>query len=132
MGQINDNQKDNLSIDIGNEISKGSTIHVNVEQGLILTTTDKIKLVLIDTKKIMLSQREWWTPLGLFLSFFATICTADFKDTLGLPKDFWHAIFVLLSIGSFVWLIWALYKMIKHWGQDVLDKTIEQIKKISQ
>lgn len=124
----NNPTNEGLSVDFGDELSKNLTIHKNVKQEIIITTEDKIKLVLINTREILTSQRDWWTPAGLLLSFIATLSTADFKDALKVPKEFWHAIFVLLTIASAVWLLISLRKLFKNWGQDDLIKIIEQIK----
>jgi hypothetical protein len=124
----NNHNNEGLSVDFGDELSKNLTIHKNVKQEIIITTEDKIKLVLINTREILTSQRDWWTPAGLLLSFIATLSTADFKDALTLPKEFWHAIFVLLTIASAVWLLISLRKLYKSWGRDDLTKIIEQIK----
>jgi hypothetical protein len=124
----NNNNNEGLSVDFGDELSKNLTIHKNVKQEIIITTEDKIKLVLINTRESLTAQRDWWTPAGLLVSFVATLSTADFKDSLGVTKEFWHAIFVLLTIASVVWLVIALKKLIKNWGQDDLTKIIEQIK----
>lgn len=128
MSQNNDNNKTGLSVDFGDELSKNLTIYKNVKQEIIITTEDKIKLVLISTKESLTAQRDWWTPFGLLVSFIATLCTADFKDILGMTKEFWHAIFVILTIASTVWLLLAFYKLYKNWGQDNLDNIIEKIK----
>jgi hypothetical protein len=104
------------------------TIHKNVKQEIIITTADKIKLVLINTKEILTAQRDWWTPFGLLISFITTLCTAEFKDAFGLTKEFWHAIFVLLTLGSAIWLLKSFYKLYKNWGKDNLDNIIENIK----
>jgi len=117
-----------LSVDFGDELSKNLTIHKNVKQEIIITTSDKIKLVLISTKEILKAQRDWWTPLGLLISFITTLYTTDFKDSLGLSKDSWRAIFIILTLVSSIWLITTLFKLIKTWGQDDLNKIIEQIK----
>ena len=124
----NNNNNEGLSIDFGNELSKNLTIHKNVKQEIIVTTADKIKLVLISTKEILTAQRDWWTPFGLLISFITTLCTADFKDAFKLSKEFWHAIFVLLTIASIIWLAMCFYKLYKNWGEDNLDKIIEKIK----
>ena len=124
----NNNNNEGLSIDFGNELSKNLTIHKNVKQEIIVTTADKIKLVLISTKEILTAQRDWWTPFGLLISFITTLCTADFKDAFKLSKEFWHAIFVLLTIASIIWLAMCFYKIYKNWGEDNLDKIIEKIK----
>lgn len=127
MSQNNENQQ-GLSVDFGNELSKNLTIHKNVKQEIIITTADKIKLVLINTKEILTAQRDWWTPFGLLISFITTLCTAEFKNAFGLTKEFWHAIFVLLTLGSAIWLLKSFYKLYKNWGKDNLDNIIENIK----
>jgi len=128
MNLVNNNPEQGLSIDFGSELSKNLTIHTNVKQELIVTTTDKIKLVLNDTEKIMLSKREWWTPLGLLLSFVATLCTVEFKETLNLSKDFWQAMFVFFLLSSLAWLAYTVIKLIKYWRRSSVEKIIEQIK----
>lgn len=125
----NNSNTNNLnSIDLGDEFSKNMTIHKNVDQEIIITTSDKIELVLIKTKEILISQRDWWTPTGLSFAFVTTFCTADFKDFLGLAKESWKALFILLTIGSFIWLIISLVKLVKYWGQDDLKMIINQMK----
>ena len=128
MEQVNNIHEQVLPIDISNEMSKNLTIRINLEQEIIVTTTDKIRLVLRDTKDIILSKRGWLAPLSLLLSLVTTLCTVDFKETMYLPKDTLQAIFVFFSIASFIWLIRTIYKLINYWGRDDLDKIIEQIK----
>ena len=67
---INEN---GLNIDLNDEFSKNMTVHKNVEQEIIITTSDKIELVLIKTKEILTSKRDWWTPFGLAISFITTL-----------------------------------------------------------
>ena len=124
----NNEQNPGLSVDFGDELSKNLTIHKNVKQEIIITTADKIKLVLISTKQILAAQRDWWTPTGLLISFVTTLSTADFKETFGVAKEFWHALFVILTFASAIWLIQTLYRLYKNWGQDDLEKIIEKIK----
>ena len=123
---------DGLSINVGSELSKNLTIHKNVKQEIIITTADKIKLVLLNTKESLVARRDWWTPFGLLLSFVATLTTAEFRDTLTLSKEFWRAIFVLLTIGSTIWLIYSFYNLYQNWGKDNLDNIIEKIKLTSE
>ena len=125
----NNNNFDNVNnIDLNDEFSKNMTVHKNVEQEIIITTSDKIELVLIKTKEILTSQRDWWTPFGLLLAFVTTFCTADFKEFAGITKDTWIALFILLTIGAFIWLIKSLIKLAKYWGKDDLKMIINQIK----
>lgn len=120
---------DNVNnIDLNDEFSKNMTVHKNVEQEIIITTSDKIELVLIKTKEILTSQRDWWTPFGLLLAFVTTFCTADFKEFAGITKDTWEALFILLTIVALIWLIISLIKLRKYWGKDDLKIIINQIK----
>lgn len=128
MSQINNNEGHGLSIDFGDELSKNLTVHKNVKQEIIVTTADKIRIVLINSRDVLTAQRDWLTPLGLLISFIATLCTAEFKETFGIAKEVWHAIFILLTVFSGIWLLCTGYKLIKYWGQGDLDKIIEQIK----
>lgn len=128
MSQQNNQNIHGLSVDFSDELSKNLTIHKNVNQEIIITTSDKIKLVLLSTKDILKSQRDWWTPFGLLISFITTLCTANFKLSFGISKDFWEAFFVLLTIFSFLWFCKSIYRLIKNWGNDDLDKIIAQIK----
>ena len=127
MSPKNNNPLGGLSIDFSDELSKNLTIHTNVKQEIIITTADKMKLVLTSSKEILTSKRDWWTPAGLFVSFIATLCSADFKDSLGLTKEFWHAIFVILALATIVWLVVTLIKLYKNWGMGDLDKIIKCI-----
>ena len=117
-----------LSIDVRDELSKNITIHKNVNQEIIITTSDKIELVLIKTKESFTAQRDWWTPFGLLISFVTTLCTADFKESFGMSKEEWSAIFLVLTIISFIWFLKSIYKLIKYWGSDDLNKIIALIK----
>lgn len=126
------NNGNGLTFNVGDEIHNNSTIYTNINQDIIVTTEDKIKLVLIKTKETLKSQRDWLTPLSLFLSFITTLSTSEFKETLGQNKDFWKAIFVILTIGSIIWFLISLYKLYKYWRCDDLDKIIKQIKLIEE
>ena len=122
------NQENGLSVNFNDELSKNLTVHKNVNQEIIVTTSDKIKLVLINTEKKLTSQRDWWTPLGLLFSFVTTLITANFKNVCGLTKDTWKAIFIILILLSLVWLIITLRKLYLNWGEYNLESIIERIK----
>lgn len=116
------------NIDLNDEFSRNMTVHKNVDQEIIITTSDKIEIVLIKSKEILTSKRDWWTPFGLTMAFVTTFCTADFKEFLGLSKDTWQALFIILTFSSFVWLIFSIVKLIKYWGKGDLKTIINQIK----
>ena len=128
MNQLGNQSQPGLSVDVRDELSRNITIHKNVDQEIIITTADKIQLVLINTKEVLTSQRDWWTPFGLFVSFITTLCTADFKEAMDIKKEVWEALFILLTIVSFIWLVRSLIRFGKNWGKDDMKEIISQIK----
>lgn len=128
MSHLNNTHNTGLSVDFSDEMSKNLTIHKNVKQEIIITTEDKIKLVLIESQEILTSQRDWWTPCGLFISVITTLNTANFDDSFGLTKEVWHALFILLAFTSGGWLTRATYTLFKNPRQNDLDNILKQIK----
>jgi len=127
---MNQNEEQGLSLITRDEILKNSKHFTNIGQDYITTTTDKIKIVLNETKEIILSKHKWETPFGLLISCcitFITILTIEFKDPMPL-KHILLTIFAMLSFGSLYWLIKSIRILIKHRGQDDLTIIIEKLK----
>lgn len=117
------------NIDLNDELLKSSSVYKNVNQEFIVTTTDKVRLVLINTRKNLASNRDWLTPFGIFLSLVTAQCTTtDYKEFLNVPKDYWGAIFVLLTVASGLWLAFTLLKLYQNWGADDVEKIITQMR----
>ena len=85
------------TIDI-QDLNKESTITTNIEQEYIVTTNDKIRLILIDWEKAKKLATEWWTYLSMTLSFLIPLFTADFKAFWIFSAEMMKTIFVLLSV----------------------------------
>jgi len=117
-------QKTTFSIE---DLSKNSTIATNVEQKYIVTTYDKIKLILIDWEKSKTVATEWWTYLGMTLSFLIPIFTADFKDFLGLSADFLRSLFIILSLGFGVLTIVAIIRRFRNHKEISIDSCVSKI-----
>lgn len=83
-------------------------VHSNLEQVLIRVTEDKIRLVLNEHLKNVERKNEWVTPLSLAIAIVTTFVTAEFKDAY-LSADTWRAIFIIVGIGSLLWLIRAIW-----------------------
>lgn len=107
---------------------QNSSIYANVSQECIGTTVDKLKLSLIDNQKIMITQSAWHAPLGIFISLLLTLLTADFKTILGISKYCWQAIFIILAVISFVWLLKTGYKAFIYRSKDPIKEIIENLK----
>lgn len=112
----------NLSLD-----NSSYTVHSNIKQEYIVITEDKLELRLRDAKDILISQRDWWTPLGLFITFLITLLTTDFKNFI-FSAAIWDALFIIAMLISLLWLVICLLKLKKHWGKDDVKEIISKIK----
>lgn len=88
--------KNSTTIDI-EDLNKNSTITANIEQEYIVTTYDKVKLILIEYEDNKKLANEWWTYLGMALSFFLPILTAEFNDFWIFSAATLEALFLVLS-----------------------------------
>lgn len=85
-----------------------SDIHLNVSQKVIITTEDKVRLCLLEHLNQIGRKGSWIAPLGIFIAIGATLVASSFKENvLLLPADTWHAIFVIMGVLSFVWLVYS-------------------------
>jgi hypothetical protein len=125
----NNPQPASSSINIPNNLTVPVTHHSNVGQQYITVTEDKLKLVLRDAKTALAAQRDWWTPGGLLISFIATLSTAEFKETVfGVTPSVWHALFLVLTVVSALFLVRSLYLLFKHSEDASIENIIKNIK----
>ena len=102
-------------------------VHVNVSQSLIITTEDRMHLWLREVMIRFRKQFEWVAPLSLFITITLTLTTTSFKN-LVLPAETWHAIFLIVDIISFGWLIASL----RHLRRPIiLSEEISRLKTFS-
>ncbi|WP_271855448.1 hypothetical protein [Patiriisocius marinus] len=100
----------------------------NVKSDLIEITHDKLENILLKYLTNLDKLKSWITPLSIFLTVLITRLTATFNDTFGVSKDVWDAFFLLLLIGSLVWLIRNTFVIINCWKKANLEYLISQIK----
>jgi hypothetical protein len=126
---IGDNRKnsDILSV-IRKELSEDIVIHVRLKQEIIVTTTDKIKVLINDSKRAVGSKKDWLAPFSILLTIVITLCTCDFKARYGLSKDTWNAIFIVFAVISALWLMKSINKLLKNWRKDSPEVLIEKLK----
>ncbi len=104
-----------------------ATVHLNFDQNLVIITEDRLHLCLRNHLECIESKKAWIAPVSLFVAFVTTLCTTSFKDTFGLPANTWQALFVLLSIVSFVWSIFATVGAFRN--KSSLRTLLDEIKK---
>lgn len=122
---FNDALKDRLIQD--------SNILVSIQENFIFTTEDKLRLGIRDHSAAMADRRAWITPASLFISIVATLCTAEFKKDFLFPASTWNAVFILVGIGSFMWMLCTLPTLLKPKATEetlIMSVTISKPRKI--
>jgi hypothetical protein len=95
-------------------------VDTNVTQEIIVTTADKARLCLIRALDRMERRRAWIAPAGILATLIVVFPTTTFQEFLGLPKEFWKAVFSVAAVCTSVWLIFCLTRIRR-------SLTIEQI-----
>jgi hypothetical protein len=114
------------------ELAGDIKIHKNLARDIILTTEDKLRLLLIEHRDSLSGKREWIAAGSLSLSLLTTILLTTFKDTLGLSAYTWQAAYFFFFILALVWLIRSLVKLFKNRKRGEIDYLIKQIKEMGQ
>jgi hypothetical protein len=112
-----------------NELLSAKLVRVNettfrVQQRVICTTEDKMELILNYHLKKAERTRDWIAPVGLLLAIMAALVTSTFQDYL-LSAETWNALFVIIGIISFVWLLWTLNAARKSIGPKDIIKDLK-------
>ena len=78
--------------------------YINIGQDLIITTDLKVRPVLENGLRQAGRNREWFAPAGMLMTLVGSLVNSTFRD-LVLSKYTWEALYVLLAIVCFGWLI---------------------------
>lgn len=85
---------------------------------VVVITEDRLELLLEDGINKIRSKNAWVAPAGILASCVAALTTtASFRDFLGIKAAAWQAVFLLLAICSFGWLVSALIQRNKGFGR---------------
>ena len=76
---------------------------------MIITTEDKLRLCIIGHIAALTEKGSWIAPVSLFLTFVTVITTAEFRPFV-LPAATWHAVFVLGTVLTGLWTIYATWR----------------------
>lgn len=104
------NEEERISEVLQQEFLKAKKIHLNLEQVVIITTEDKIRLCLHKNIDRLDVKRKWWTPSALLVSLLLALTTAEFKDQFTISAATWQAFFLLLAVVSLIWAVMAIWK----------------------
>ena len=112
--------------DINIDLNDNLNVYQNTAQDCIVTTRDKIELVLIKTEKALSAKNSWMTPLGLVITCIVALASADFNNFI-LSSSEWKALFVLSTIICSIWLFRALLVAWKSRKKGNIESIINQI-----
>src|ERR1019366_2704997 len=85
----------------------------NLNKTEIRVTEDKVRIVLMEHFGSVENKKAWIAPAGILITIVATFSTADFKVAIGMDKAAWQAIFFLVGVISFLWLLYTCFPAIK-------------------
>jgi hypothetical protein len=101
------------------------TIEAAPENQLVLTV-DRAKVRLMEHLHRVGGRWDFAVPAGILATLIATLCATDFKNSLGVPKDTWHAVFLVASVVCVVWAVALVPKAIRR--KTTIDDLIELLK----
>lgn len=110
------------------DLNSGCVNYTNITQGFIHITEDKLKVILLEHSNKNSQFYSWTTPFGIFVSCLLTTITANFELTWGISSSTWEAIFILCTVGTGLWTIYASFKAFMHRRGRTTDELIEKIK----
>ena len=114
-------------------ITSQLTVNKNLSQEIIVTNTDKVKIILNDHHKIIKRKIEWINPLGIFITVLATLLTAQFdKVVFGIDAIMWKAIFIVTGLASFGYCIYLIIYAIKYYKNGSIEEFIDKLKNQSK
>ena len=117
-----------LTFKLSDEFTRKLILHSAVSGEILVVTMDKVELCLMKNRDLLTSKHQWLTPVGLFFSFVATLTAVSTFNDLILKADVWHAMFVLLAVGTFVWSLVAVGAALKLWGRGGIDDICKDLK----
>ncbi len=117
----------NTHFTITDEMKNSTDFYANLRTEVLITTSDKIKLLLREILEAVKYRSVVLTLLGLFIALVTPLVAADFKDSLGLTKSAWHYVFSVASGVCGLTLAYATYRMIRLWKHDE-NHFVEQLK----
>jgi hypothetical protein len=123
--------RNNSTFSSSEEQNKFIDKHVsNIKSDLIEITHDKLENILLKHLEKLDIRKSWITPTSILLTVLVTWLTATFNDFLGISKSVWEALFLILLIGSTVWLLYSIINIVIYWDQSSIKSLITTIKSL--
>lgn len=121
--------KKTTEIHLDEDLIDKSTSYTNIAQEFIITTSDKIRLSLIENREPLKVKISWVAPTGILVALILTLVTTEFKKTVfGMKPEVWEALFMLSSFLCLLWLIYTLWHSWKFRGKGSVEDVIKKLK----
>ncbi len=109
------------------EVTDEISVIKNIRSTIICVTEDKLELLLKEFCSDIEKKREFVTPLSLILTIIATLTTATFKDTMLISASVAQAIFIIVLVICFGWLIKSIINGLKSLKKTDIKTVIDKI-----
>lgn len=116
----------------GMPLYQGSTYHDNTRQAVITVTEDKLRRYLTEFCVHAAIKMAWLTPLGILIAVVTTFGTTNFVNRWGLTADTWAAVFLMLGLGSIIWLFYSVYVAFRFWKKADVEHVLQRVKNGSE
>ncbi|MGE3703423.1 MAG: hypothetical protein AB7G08_32515 [Hyphomicrobiaceae bacterium] len=114
---------------VSEQITRTSTMRWNLAQEVIITTEDKLRLCVQKHVSSLTEKGSWVAPVSLFFTFVTVVTTAEFRAFV-LPAATWHAVFV---IGTLLSGLWSIYALSRSYGVRAdIDSLVRDIKQTAK
>lgn len=119
----------NISFD--KALTKDVTVNENLSQDLIVTTSDKVKILLTEHHQIINKKMDWSMPLSVFITILLTLLTAKFETTfLGMTANVWLAVFDIACFVSGGFSVYYIFFAIYLYNAGSSDEFISKLKNV--
>lgn len=111
--------------------NKKTTLYLDVNQEIIVSDANALKLRLIEYNKNVQKTRDWITPASIFITILIALVTASFQEFMGISANIWEFLFILSGGLSFIVTLHRVYAYFKVKTKCSVDYFIEELKKSS-
>jgi len=104
-------------------------VYTNVAQDIIQIGSAIARNILVEWYGKVQMQDSWTTPLGILVTIVLTVLGTEFKDNLGLSKEFWKGITATMGALVFIWLVVNLKRRVFQ-PAETPDQILEKFKNL--
>lgn len=107
-------------------------VHDSASVVIIVTTEDKLRILLNSYERVQDKRRPWLPVLSLFVTLVAARITSVSNDFL-LPKEAWPATFGGAAIAALIWFFGSAKQAFWAWIHPMsIDDVVRKLKEDSQ